>query len=93
VPTTFRERYYRLIYAAAEASLARGGPVAGTNFWGWNGEARTPHPDHHFRPGDTAFMGDPPHEPQGWYGNFDTDAAMQAIIRAHAASFATPIKA
>jgi mannan endo-1,4-beta-mannosidase len=22
---------------------------------------------------DTAYLGDPPHEPQGWYGAFDTD--------------------
>jgi mannan endo-1,4-beta-mannosidase len=33
-------------------------------------------------------MGDPPHEPQGWYGVFDSDASTQAIIRAHAAALA-----
>ncbi|WP_353228834.1 mannanase [Novosphingobium sp.] len=88
VATTFRQQYYRLIYGAAETSLAQGGPVAGTNFWGWNGEARTTRPDHRWHPGDP-LMGDPPHEPQGWYGNFDSDAAMIAIIRDHAARFAT----
>ena len=88
VPTTFRQRYYRLIYAAAEASLAEGGPIAGTNFWGWNGEARTTRPDHRWHAGDP-LMGDPPHEPQGWYGNFDSDAPMIAVIRDHAARFAT----
>jgi mannan endo-1,4-beta-mannosidase len=30
-------------------------------------------------------MGDPPHEPQGWYGVFDSDAAMLEVIRAHVA--------
>jgi len=89
VPTTFRERYYRLIYSAAEASLKEGGPVVGTNFWAWNGEARAAHPDSRFKDGDTQFMGDPPHEPQGWYGNFDTDTAIQAVVREHAARFAT----
>ena len=34
-------------------------------------------------------MGDPPHEPQGWYGNFDSDAAMLAIVRDHSRAFAT----
>jgi len=29
------------------------------------------------------------HEPQGWYGNFDSDEAMIELIRAHAAKFAT----
>jgi mannan endo-1,4-beta-mannosidase len=88
VPTTFRERYYRLIYAAAEASLAGGGPIVGTNFWGWNGEARTNRPDHRWYAGDP-LMGDPPHEPQGWYGNFDSDMRMIALIREHAGRFAT----
>ena len=90
VATTFRERYYRLIYGAAEASLASGGPVAGTNFWAWNGEGRAQHPDHRFQPGtDTQFLGDPPHEPQGWYGVFDSDAGVIAAVRDHAARFAT----
>ena len=89
VPTTFRERYYRTIYEAAEASLAGGGPVQGTNFWAWNGEARAKHSDFRFRNGDGAYMGDPMHEPQGWYGIFDSDAEMIAIIREHAQSFVT----
>ena len=88
-PTTFRQRYYRVIYGAAEATLASGGPVQGTNFWAWNGEARAQHPDHRFHEGDTQYMGDPPHEPQGWYGNFDSDGEMMAIVREHAQAFAT----
>lgn len=83
--TQFREDYYRLIYGAVEASWASGGVIAGSNFWAWNGEARAAHPDARFRDGDRAYMGDPPHEPQGWYGVFDSDAAMQDVIRAHTA--------
>jgi len=82
--TRFRERYYRMIYAAVESSVARGGPICGSNFWAWNGEARAEHADHHFQEGDRQYMGDPPHEPQGWYGNFDSDRAMLDLIRAHA---------
>lgn len=90
VPTTFRQLYYKLIYDAAEAySSGAGGPVSGTNFWAWNGEARAQHADHRFHPGDTQYMGDPPHEPQGWYSNFDSDKDMIALIREHAAKFAT----
>lgn len=83
--TAFREDYYRLIYGAVEASWKAGGVIAGSNFWAWNGEARTPHADARFRDGDRAYMGDPPHEPQGWYGVFDSDAAMLDVIRAHIA--------
>tara|TARA_R110001606_G_scaffold5808_8_gene26523 strand:- start:12573 stop:13919 length:1347 start_codon:yes stop_codon:yes gene_type:complete len=85
IPTAFRERFYAMIYKAVEASAAVNGPVVGSNFWAWNGEARSAHDDHRFHPGDTAYMGDPPHEPQGWYGIFDSDASMQEIIKAHAA--------
>ncbi len=83
--SAFREQYYRLIYDAVEASWVSGGVINGSNFWAWNGEARTPHADARFRDGDRAYMGDPPHEPQGWYGVFDSDAAMLEVIRAHVA--------
>jgi mannan endo-1,4-beta-mannosidase len=88
ISTEYRERYYKMIYDVAEASIASGGPVAGTNFWAWNGEARAAHSDYRFKAGDLQYMGDPPHEPQGWYGNFDTDAAMLKLISGHAARVA-----
>ncbi len=83
--TSFRERYYATIYGAVERSVAAGGPICGSNFWAWNGEARAEHADYRFREGDRRYMGDPPHEPQGWYGNFDSDRAMLELIAAHAA--------
>ena len=82
--TEFREKYYRTIYDAVEKSWREGGPLQGSNFWAWNGEARAQHADARFVDGDRAYMGDPPHEPQGWYGNFDTDEKMLALVRAHA---------
>jgi mannan endo-1,4-beta-mannosidase len=83
--TEFRNRYYGMIYDAVEASWARGGPVMGSNFWAWNGEARAAHADARFVDGDRGYMGDPPHEPQGWYGLFDGDGSTLAIVREHAA--------
>ena len=53
---------------------------------GWGGEGRAQHPDHHFVRGDTSFVGDPPHEPQGWYSVFDVDTSTQAVIRDYAAA-------
>jgi mannan endo-1,4-beta-mannosidase len=64
-------------------SQKSGGPIAGTNFWAWNGEGRAHHADYKFVRGDLSYLGDPPHEPQGWYGVFDTDASTHALIRAH----------
>ncbi len=80
----FREQFYNVIYDAVEASWQAGGPLMGSNFWAWNGEARAAHPDARFRDGDLAYMGDPPHEPQGWYGNFDSDDVLLVLIRVHA---------
>lgn len=87
VATGYKDRFYRLIYAAALRDMARGGPIAGTNFWAWNGEARAEHPDYRFRDGDRHYMGDPPHEPQGWYGIFTGDTTIR-IVADHAAAVA-----
>lgn len=85
-PTTHKDRYYALIMDAVATDAARGGPLSGFNFWAWNGEGRAQHADHRFRAGDTNWLGDPSHEPQGWYGVFDRDASTQAVIRENAAA-------
>jgi mannan endo-1,4-beta-mannosidase len=66
--------------------MRAGGPLAGSNFWAWGGEGRSAHEDHKFMPGDTSYVGDPPHEPQGWYSVFDNDQSTKEVIRAHASA-------
>jgi mannan endo-1,4-beta-mannosidase len=85
-PTRFKDRFYDEIQSAVRASVKASGPLVGSNFWAWAGEGRAAHPDHQFRPGDDAFLGDPPHEPQGWYSVFDVDESTKELIRAHAAA-------
>jgi mannan endo-1,4-beta-mannosidase len=85
-PTTYKDKFYSLIYELAFDNMKAGGPVAGTHFWAWGGEGRAQHPDHRFQPGDTDYVGDPPHEPQGWYSVFDVDSSTQTVIRDHAAA-------
>ncbi|QAY77330.1 cellulase family glycosylhydrolase [Sphingosinicella sp. BN140058] len=82
--TSFKDRFYRLIYDSVLADAKNGGPTAGSNFWAWGGEGRASSPDHRFQPGDTTYLGDPPHEPQGWYSVFDSDESTKAVIREHA---------
>ena len=84
--TLYKDRYYKLITDAVIDSVRSGGPLQGCNFWGWGGEGRAQHPDHRFVRGDTSYLADPPHEPQGWYSVFDTDTSTQAIIRAYASA-------
>ncbi|HSG55162.1 MAG TPA: hypothetical protein VLA45_06880 [Paracoccaceae bacterium] len=66
--------------------MASGGPLQGRDFRAWNGEARAGSADYCFRDGDHAYMGDPPHEPQGWYELFDSDSAMLGAVRGHTAN-------
>ena len=82
--TTYKDRYYKLIYDSVVESVRSGGPLQGCNFWAWGGEGRAQHPDHHFVRGDTSYLGDPPHEPQGWYSVFDTDTSTKTVIREYA---------
>jgi mannan endo-1,4-beta-mannosidase len=86
--TLYKDSYYKLIYDAVEVSAKNGGPLQGSNFWAWNGEGRAVHGDHKYVSGDNAWLGDPPHEPQGWYGVFDSDASTRAVIAAHARTLA-----
>ena len=81
--TTYRDRFYELILRAVAKDVSAGGPLAGSNFWAWGGEGRARHADHRLRPGETDYLGDPPHEPQGWYSVFDTDHSTLELISAH----------
>jgi mannan endo-1,4-beta-mannosidase len=86
--TKIRDRYYREIFALIEKRAAEGAPIAGSNFWAWNGAGRTTNADFMWKPGDD-FNGDPPQEAQGLYGIFDSDASTIAIIEAHAKQMKT----
>lgn len=76
IPTDSKDAYYRHIFNEVKQNIADGGPIAGCNFWGWSGSGRPR--DLVWKPGD-AYLGDPPHEPQGWYSVFDCDATIEVI--------------
>ena len=71
--TTYRDRFYTSMYSEVYDSILKGGPVAGDNFWAWAGQSR---------PGDN-WIGDPPHEPAGWYSVYYIDRSTLAIIASH----------
>ena len=87
-PSVLRDRFYELIQSEVLESARTGGPLAGSNFWAWGGAGRAAHADRRMRPEDTSYVGDPPHEPQGWYSVFDADASTIALISAHARALA-----
>jgi len=72
------------LYELIELSAANGGPACGDNVWSWSGEGRPSEPPGgHWSPGDP-WTGDPPHEDQGWYSIYDSDATTCDVLAAHA---------
>jgi mannan endo-1,4-beta-mannosidase len=76
-PTTLRDRYFQEIYAQVHALRATS-PMAGIMPWAWSGDTRPPRPGDFWKPGDP-FIGDPPHEQQGWYGIYTKDSTLKII--------------
>jgi mannan endo-1,4-beta-mannosidase len=72
-PTATRDLFYTALYREVLASMRGGGAAAGDNFWAWGGEGR---------PG-AGWVGDPPHEPAGWYSVYDSDYSTICIVLAH----------
>jgi len=89
VSTSFRDRFYDLVYGLVLESAHAGGPIAGSNFWAWGGAGRAQHADFKMWHGDTSYVGDPPQEPQGRNSVFDSDKATLALIREHANALAS----
>lgn len=75
-----KNRYYKYVYGRFVESVTHPGAVQGVNFWAFSGEGRSPRPGEYWQNGDP-FLGDPPHELQGWYGVYDTDTTTLEIIR------------
>ena len=76
-PVTIRDKYFDEIYALV-SSLKATSPMAGIMPWAFAGDARPPRPEDFWKPGDP-FIGDPPHEKQGWYSVYDKDSTVSLI--------------
>ena len=83
--TTYRNLFYEAMFDEIFHSASIGGAAAGDNFWAWAGEGRPLDPCGSFwSPGDP-WIGDPPHEHQGWYSVYDSDISTINIVSDHAA--------
>ena len=76
-PTTLRDKYFQEVYGMV-AALIPTTPMAGIMPWAWAGTSRPPRPGQFWKPGDP-FIGDPPHEEQGWYSVYDKDSTVALI--------------
>ncbi|MEM6344180.1 MAG: hypothetical protein AAF927_09885 [Bacteroidota bacterium] len=78
--TEIREAYYAHIFEAVHQQARKGNALAGCNFWAWGGEGRPREAHAIWQKGDD-FIGDPPHEHQGWYSVYDQDNSTHQVIQ------------
>jgi mannan endo-1,4-beta-mannosidase len=79
-----RDQYYREVFNSVQTAMQSGTPMSGVNFWAWAGEGKPKTPGAYWKTGD-AWIGDPPHEAQGWYSIYAEDQSTLKIISEFAA--------
>jgi mannan endo-1,4-beta-mannosidase len=77
--TTLRDRYYDRMFSLWQKNSESNGPIAGVNFWAFNGTTRPIKGQTYWKEGDE-YMGDPPMEEQGLNGVFDSDKTTWDVI-------------
>lgn len=83
-PVTVRDQYYSAVFDAVYNHAAKeDAVVSGVNFWAWGGEGRPETPEGIWTSGHD-FIGDPPHEGQGWYSVYDKDKSTIEVISKYA---------
>lgn len=83
-PTTVRDKYYAVLFEDVYKRANKPeSELAGVNFWAWGGEGRPREPKSVWKAGDD-FIGDPPHEFQGWYSVYDKDSSTIEVIKEYA---------
>ena len=88
-PTHFRDRYFSEIFEQVYQFAKKGAPVSGINFWAWAGEAEPKPPHGGFWSLGDPFVGDPPHENQGWYSIYSRDHDTIQLISKYAAAMSS----
>jgi len=84
--TKWRDKYYQIMFEMVYEKAKAKTVVAGCNFWAWGGEGRPRTPKAIWKAGDD-FIGDPPHEYQGWYSVYEEDVETLEIIKTYAKRF------
>jgi len=62
--------YTKMMQLAYDTAKTQVGGIGGIGIWAWSGHAYPP----------DMWIGDPPHEPPGWYSVYDTDHSTGAIL-------------
>lgn len=82
--TIQRNHFYNSMFEKIWLMSKRNSAVAGSNFWAWSGEGRPRSVEGVKWEEGNDFIGDPPHELQGWYGIYNCDKITISIIEEYA---------
>lgn len=82
-PTTYRDRFFTMVFDAIHKLATEGNVLVGSNVWSWAGEGRPVEPGAFWNVGEP-FTGDPPHEEQGWYSIYESDVSTLGILQEYA---------
>ncbi|KAI8069589.1 glycoside hydrolase superfamily [Gongronella butleri] len=74
-PTSHKDAYYKGAFDQI-VEMARNQSMVGSNFWAYAGEGRSTDAPNKF---NMTWLGDPPHEPHGWYSVYDNDTTVDII--------------
>lgn len=78
--TLMRDRYYGEIFQNVNDYIKTGTPMNGVLFWAWGGEGRAENPGALWQTGNS-WIGDPPHELQGWYSIYNSDQSTLSVLK------------
>ena len=83
---SLRDKYFNKVFDIISLKVKNGSPLAGSNFWAWGGFGRPRKLKSIWKKHDQ-FIGDPPHEFQGWYSIYNSDLSTIKIIKKFASKF------
>lgn len=75
-----RNTYFKDIFKILLNNIKNQTHFVGCNFWAWGGLGRVNTPGE-VSNNNMEFIGDPGHEPQGWYSVFESDATTLQLIK------------
>ena len=81
--TVNRDSYYEAAFKESIFYMKKGS-LSGVGFWAWSGESYPKKPYGGLWKMGDRFLGDPPHEEQGWYGVYSTDFSTLSVVRKYA---------
>lgn len=81
-----RDKYFKAIFDHV-LEYANNSTMSGANFWAYGGEGRPKNKGGEWWKKGDDFIGDPPHERQGWYSIYNTDITTKTLISEYTDKF------